>query len=415
MSAEPLAYRILSRAAGAVVGPGDRITAALDRAVLSGARVPATLLRVRDRGRPWNPDHLLMAMDFQAPEVESQGPRSRALCRELAETYGLRHVFDLNRGIGSHVVLESAQVPPGYLVAGCGRCLGVMGGIGVLPLRLDEDALARAIVEGRVSLEVPPAVRVDMTGRLPRYAGPLDLASAVAEVLGPRLRGHVVEIHGDPLPGGVDLRVALCGLLAEMGAFAALVATDDTLIRFYRERGVDIAESVPPPDGGFEATVELDAGAVVSVFGSDYAGPFRPLAAAGDDPVHGVFAGSCYGGRYDDLSLVAEVLKKRGRVAPGVRLIISPASLETAQACLAAGFYETFLSAGAMVVVPGGGPGSAGGGAIFGDGERIASTAEYHRHLDPGQGSPEVHLLGPAAAAVAATEGRLQDPAEFLA
>jgi homoaconitase/3-isopropylmalate dehydratase large subunit len=98
-----------------------------------------------------------------------------------------------------------------------------------------------------------------------------------------------------------------------------------------------------------------------------------------------------------------------------VRLIISPASLETAQACLAAGFYETFLSAGAMVVVPGGGPGSAGGGAIFGDGERIASTAEYHRHLDPGQGSPEVHLLGPAAAAVAATEGRLQDPAEFLA
>lgn len=414
MSAEPLVHRILSRAARAAVKPGDRITASLDRAVLSGVRVPATLLRVRDRGRPWNPDHLLLAMDFQAPEVESEIPRSRALCRELAETYGLRNVYDLNMGIGSHVVLESAQVPPGYLVAGCGRCLGVMGGIGALPLRLSEDELAGAIVDGTVSLEVPPAVRVDVTGRLPRYAGPLDLASAVAEALGPRLRGRAVEIHGEPV-GGMDLRIALCGLLAEMGAFAALVAADETLVRFYRERGVDIEENPPPPDAGYEATVELDAGAVTSVTGSDYAGPFRPLASAGADPVHGVFAGSCYGGRYDDLSLAAEVLKKRGRVAPGVRLIISPASLETAQACLAAGFYETFLSAGAMVVVPGGGPGSAGGGAIFGDGERIASTAEYHRHLDPGQGSPEVHLLSPGAAAVAATEGRLMDPAEFLA
>lgn len=414
MSAEPLAYRILSRAAETSVGSGDQVTAALDRAVLSGARVPATLLRVRDQGRPWNPDHLILAMDFQAPEVESQVPKSRALCRELAETYGLRTVYDLNMGVGSHVVLESAHVPPGHLVAGCGRCLGVMGGIGALALRLDEDTLARAIVEGRVSLEVPPAARVEVTGRLPRYAGPLDVASAVANALGPRLTGHIVEIFGGSA-WGMDLRVAVCGLLTEMGAFAALVAPDETLVKFYRERGVDIAADDEPPAEGYAAEAGLDAETVAAVAGSDYAGPFRPLAAAGDEPVHGVFAGSCYGGRYEDLALVAEVLKKRGRVAPGVRLIISPASLETAQACLAAGFYETFLSAGAMVVVPGGGPGSAGGGAIFGEGERIASTAEYHRHLDPGQGSPEVHLVSPVAAAVAATEGRFMDPAGFLA
>jgi 3-isopropylmalate/(R)-2-methylmalate dehydratase large subunit len=414
MSAEPLVYRILSRAAATAVGPGDRVTAALDRAVLSGARVPATLLRVREQGRPWNPDHLLLAMDFQAPEVESQVPRSRALCRELAEAYGLRTVYDLNMGVGSHVVLESARIPPGHLVAGCGRCLGVMGGIGALALRLDEDALARAIVEGRVSLQVPPAVRVDVTGRLPRHAGPLDLASAIAAALSPKLSGHVVEIFGGSA-WGVDLRVAVCGLLTEMGAFAALVAPDETLVKFYRERGVDIEAAGEPPERGYAAQAALDAGAVAAVIGSDYTGPFRSLAAEGNGPVHGVFAGSCYGGRYEDLALVAEVLKKRGRVAPGVRLIISPASLETAQACLAAGFYETFLSAGAMVVVPGGGPGSAGGGAIFGEGERIASTAEYHRHLDSGQGAPEVHLVSPGGAAVAAAEGRFMDPAGFLA
>ena len=67
-----------------------------------------------------------------------------------------------------------------------------------------------------------------------------------------------------------------------------------------------------------------------------------------------------------------------------------------------------------MVVVPGGGPGTAAG-AIFGDGELIASTAEYHRHLQPGQGLPTVHIVSPATAAVAAATGWLGDPSSYLA
>jgi 3-isopropylmalate/(R)-2-methylmalate dehydratase large subunit len=386
----------------------------LDRAVLSGTRAPATLMEVRQRGRPWSAADLLLAMDFQAPEVESQVPRSRALCRELVEAYGLQHVFDLNMGVGSHVVLESALVTPGLLVAGCGRCLGVMGGIGALSLRLPEEELAQAIVSGRLSLEIPAVVGVNVTGRPPRHVGPLDLAAAVSTSLGPRLAGSIVEFHGDSRWWGVDLRVGLCGLLAEMGALAAVVAVDDTVVKFYRERGVDVAAGSSEP-GGYEETISLEVEGIPAVVAPDYAGPFRPLSEEPNDPVQGVFAGSCYGGRYDDLALVVEILKKRGQVCPEVRLIISPATLETAQACLASGFYEIFLSAGAMVVVPGGGPGSAGGGAIFGEGERIASSAEYHRHLHPDQGLPEVHILSPAAAAVAATEGRLQDPAMFLA
>jgi homoaconitase/3-isopropylmalate dehydratase large subunit len=52
---------------------------------------------------------------------------------------------------------------------------------------------------------------------------------------------------------------------------------------------------------------------------------------------------------------------------------------------------------------------------MFGEGERIGSTADYHRQLHPGQGVPEVVLLSPAAAAVAAATGKIADPAEFLA
>jgi 3-isopropylmalate/(R)-2-methylmalate dehydratase large subunit len=413
MSRSPLAYRILSRAAGGPVRAGDRVEAALDRAVLSGVRAPSALVAVRDGGGPWSAEALIVTMDFQAPEVESQVPRSRALCRELSGTFGLRHVFDLNSGIGSQVVLESALVGPGHLVTGSGRCLGVMGSMGALGVRVDDADLAPAIVTGKVSLQVPPVIRVRVEGRLPRPAGAWDVASKVLESLGDSLRGRILEFSGDTHEWGIDLRMGLCGLLLEMGVSAALVGADSMVSRFYKERGVSVKEEEEAEDDGYETVIALEAGSVPSVVAGEYKGPHRPLREDGPR-VQGVFIGSCYGGRYDDLALVSEVLKKTGRVHPDVRLMISPATLETARACLAAGFYETFLEAGAMVLVPGGGPGTSGG-AIFGDGEQIASTSEYHRHLQPGQGLPEVHIVSPGSAASAAAAGALRDPSGFLA
>ncbi len=405
------ANRILSRATGGEARPGGKVELTLDRAVLSGAKSPTTLLEIQKRGKPWSAEDLILTMDFHAPEVETEVPRSRALCRELSQEFGLRHVHDLNMGIGSHVVLESAFITPGQLVVGSGRCLGVLGGIGALPLRLDPAPLAGALVAGTHPLELPEVLVLAIEGRHPRHVGPMDIALTISSTLGSELEGKIVELTGDAHQWGVDLRVGVCGLLSEMGALAAVVAPDDLVVRFYRERGVTLDHEEPGEQP--EASTVIDLGEVQAVLAKDYRGAPVPLRDS-DGPVQGVFVGGCYGGRYDDLSLLAEVLKRKGRVHPGVRLAISPATLETTRACLAAGFYETFLGAGAMVVVSGGGPGSAGGGAIFGEGERIASTAEYHRHLNPGQGVPEVLVMSAGTAAVAAVEGRLIDPAAYL-
>jgi 3-isopropylmalate/(R)-2-methylmalate dehydratase large subunit len=410
------AHRILSRAAGRPVKPGEPAEVAIDRALLSGARAPAILLKVRDLGGPWSPDQVILSMDFVAPEVESVVPRSRSLCRELADAFSLRHVMDLNAGIGSHAVVESARVMPGQIVAGCGRCLAVTGGIGALGWHLDDAALAHAVHTGRATLTVPPAVRVVVRGKPPRQAGPIDIAAAAAAALAGQLAGRIVEFTGETAAWPLNLRLGVCGILLEMGAATALIPPDDMLAKFYQERGESAALDMEPAgDDAYEASVTLTMKELPAVIGATYVGSFSPLPKGSGLPVQGAFIGSCYGGRYEDLALVAEVLKKAGHVHPAVRLAISPATLETARACLQAGFYETFLQAGAMVGVPGAGPGSAGGVAIFGEGERIASTAEYHRQLSPGQGLPEVHLLSPAAAAVAAATGELVDPAVYLA
>jgi homoaconitase/3-isopropylmalate dehydratase large subunit len=409
------AHRILTRAAGREAAPGEPVTLRLDRALVTGTSAPGTLLKIRELGRPWSAEDLLLTMDFHAPEIEATVPRSRALCREIAEGFGLRHVFDLNLGIGTQVVLESSLVLPGQLVAGGGRCLGLLGGVGALALRLGEDDLARAVQTGSVDLPAPEIVRVEVSGHLPRYVGPLDAAYAILDAAEGTFRSRVLEVIPPDRDWSVDFRIALCGLLAEMGALAALCPADTTTVKFYKQRGVSLDVDGDATGHPAAKRITVDGKRIVAAMSHDYAGPHTPLAGAADQPVQGVFVGGCYGGRYEDMALVGEVLKRAGRVNPGVRLAVSPATLETARGALAAGFYETFLSAGAMVVVTGGGPGSAGGAGMFGEGERIGSTAEYHRQLHPGQGVPDVVLLSPVAAAVAAATGRLGDPSQFMA
>jgi 3-isopropylmalate/(R)-2-methylmalate dehydratase large subunit len=286
--------------------------------------------------------------------------------------------------------------------------------VGALALDLAEADLVKAVAAGKLSLTVPPTVQVRIEERLPRHAGAWDVAARVGELLGHDLEGRVVELVGEVKDWGVDFRIALTGLLHERGAFAALVEADAAVSRFYKDHGLEVAVEELRGEDGYEKKITLDARSVPAVSAPDYAAPGKPVSAGNGEAVQGIFIGSCYGGRYADLALAAEVLKRSGRVRPGVRLVISPATLETARASLAAGFYETFLQVGAMVVAPGGGPGTAAG-AIFGDGELIASTAEYHRHLQPGQGLPTVHIVGPATAAVAAATGGLGDPSGFLA
>jgi len=411
-----LSHSLLGRASGEAAVPGAAISARPDRIVRSGARCPGVVSTLRETTPPSDPDRLILSLDFHAPDVESHVPHARALCHAFAREHGLRHVFDLNAGIGSTVILEWGLVLPGHLVVGSGQCLGVVGGIGALGLRLEPDALVRVVTEGTANLEMPEALEIRVQGRLARYLGPWDVARAMAEALGERLSNRVLEITGETEAWSVGFRIALCGLLSEMGVAAALVQPDATIGEWLEAQGLESETTLPDSGSGeFAHSLELDLESVAPVLGSGYAGETRPLADSLGEVIHGAFVGSCYGGHFDDLSTAAEILRKAGDVDPGVRLVLSPATLEVARACLNAGYYDIFLRAGAMVTVPGAGAGSIGGGAVLGAGETMVSTSEYHHTLPPGQEGPRTAVLSPAAATAAAVAGKIVDPAEFIA
>lgn len=138
----------------------------------------------------------------------------------------------------------------------------------------------------------------------------------------------------------------------------------------------------------------------------------HPISEVAGTRVDQVFIGSCANAKYEDLAEEARILKGH-RVAPGVRLIVTPASKGVLERVVKEGIYSTFLEAGALITNPGCGA-CAGDGGVMADGEVTLSTANRNFQGRMGSYQAEIYLGSPAVAAATAIRGVITDPREFL-
>jgi 3-isopropylmalate/(R)-2-methylmalate dehydratase large subunit len=127
-----------------------------------------------------------------------------------------------------------------------------------------------------------------------------------------------------------------------------------------------------------------------------------------------VFVGTCTGGRvgdYHDALLSLE--RAGGHVAPGVSLVVTPASREVQDRLVADGTWERFVALGAIVTTPGCGACCGTSGVVPGDGMTVLSTANRNFKARMGNATASIYLASPAACGAAAATGRITDPRAF--
>jgi 3-isopropylmalate/(R)-2-methylmalate dehydratase large subunit len=138
-----------------------------------------------------------------------------------------------------------------------------------------------------------------------------------------------------------------------------------------------------------------------------------PVAEVAGERIDQAFIGSCANGTIEDLALAARILQGR-RVAPGVRLIITPGSQAILREAVRAGYVETLLDAGA--VVTNATCGACGGGhlGVLGPGETCitASTRNFKGRM--GDPSARIFMASPATVAASAIAGVIAHPGEFM-
>jgi 3-isopropylmalate/(R)-2-methylmalate dehydratase large subunit len=120
--------------------------------------------------------------------------------------------------------------------------------------------------------------------------------------------------------------------------------------------------------------------------------------------------GSCANSRYDDLAMVARILKGKKVKA---RTIFGPGSWKTYKRALDSGFIGTLVDAGVIITDPSCIP-CCGLGANIANGEvAVAATTRNFRGRF-GTPNSEIYLASPATAAASAVMGRLTDPRKLL-
>jgi 3-isopropylmalate/(R)-2-methylmalate dehydratase large subunit len=168
------------------------------------------------------------------------------------------------------------------------------------------------------------------------------------------------------------------------------------------------------PDAEYEKVFEFDAETVeLGVARPMSPDNYSPLSDVAGTKLDQVFIGSCTNSRITDLRRAAAVLDGH-KVAPGVRLIITPSSHQVAIQAEKEGLIGIFLAAGAAWTTATCGACLGGHMGVLGEGEVCLSTT--NRNFPGRMGHPKalVYLSNPAVAAASAVTGVITHPKEVL-
>jgi 3-isopropylmalate/(R)-2-methylmalate dehydratase large subunit len=266
-----------------------------------------------------------------------------------------------------------------------------------------------------LNVEVPPTLRVEVSGAFPPGVGPKDLILHLVGLLtaqGANFR--VIEFHGETIRAmSTSGRLTLCNMSVEAGATSGIVPGDGETVRYLREvAGVadPIGLVVPDADAVYERTIAVDvAGLAPQIACPHTVDNVQPVDAVAGTRVHQIVIGSCTNGRLDDIAAAAGILRGR-KVARGTRMLVFPASARIYREALEAGYLADLMRAGAVVMNSGCGPCLGVHEGALGDGEVALSTTNRNFKGRMGNPKSEVYLCSPEVAAASAVAGVITDP-----
>ena len=411
-----LAEQLLSRAARRPVRAGAIAVCDVDAAMGTDGSIPMALdylARMQAGGQlpaPRRPERLVFAMDHYGA---ASGPRALALqgrARDYAQAHGIR-VFEAGEGIGHQLMMERGHVLPGRLVVGADSHAVSYGALNAFGTGIGSSDLAGVLQCNQVWLKVPGSLRVVLHGALAAGASAKDVALSLARRLGAGGAEYLaLEFEGPGLASlDMDDRIVLANMSVEMGAKAGLFPFDETTARWFAHIGVRGTEPMAAQAGcEYASTIEVDLAAITP----QVALPHRvdhvmDLAQAPQTPIDLVYLGTCTGGRTKDYAQALDVLREGGRIAAGVRLVVTPASEAIRTELEQSGMLAEFIAFGAEIQPPGCGAccgtcGTARAGPV-----RIASTANRNFKGRMGNREAEIFLASPRACAQAAVQGHL--------
>jgi 3-isopropylmalate/(R)-2-methylmalate dehydratase large subunit len=420
---QTLVQKVIARAAGKTrVEPGELVTARVDLCFAhdsSGPRRWAPMLDELGIGL-WDPAKVVIASDHYAPAVDAESAAILKLTRDFAAVHGVANFFDME-GIGHLLLAERALVRPGMFVAGGDSHTPMAGAFGAYAAGYGATDMAAIAATGETWLAVPETIRVEWTGAFGTGVTAKDVMLFLCRELGLDNAFKAIEYAGPTVEAmSMSERMVLTNMAAELGAETGVVAPDASTFGWLAERGRPVEDEAEArafasdPDARFAAVHRFDASRLEPQVAAPHSpANSRPAAAYDGVAIDQAYVGACVGAKIEDLRMAAEVLRGR-RVAPGLRLLIAPASARTTEAAARDGTLATLMAAGATLLPSGCGACAGMGAGVLADGEVCISSTNRNFKGRMGSAEAQVYLGSPYSVAAAAVAGRIVDPRAFL-
>jgi 3-isopropylmalate/(R)-2-methylmalate dehydratase large subunit len=275
------------------------------------------------------------------------------------------------------------------------------------------------MITGETWFRVPETMKFHFEGRLQPWVEAKDLILTIIGEIG--VDGalyRAMEFSGPALEGlEVSGRLTMANMAIEAGGKSGIFEPDVKTREFCSARSPRSGAYLKSdPDAKYAYQKTFDASAIEPVV----AYPFSPenvhpisKAAASDIRIDQSVIGSCTNGRIEDLRTAARILQGQ-KVAPGVRLIIFPASPQAWKQALKEGLIDTFIEAGAIVSPSTCGPCLGGHMGVLAAEEVAISTTNRNFAGRMGHPKARAYLSNVAVAAASAVTGKISHPAEVV-
>ncbi len=413
-----LAEKILGARSGGEVESGDIVVAKVDLAFVQDTTGPLTVRQFQAAEFQNLADSLRVALflDHAAPSQSRELSNDHVLLRDFArETNSL--LSDVGDGICHQIVAESLA-RPGDLIVGADSHTVTAGGLGAFACGMGSTDVAVVLHLGRTWFRVPESIKVAVTGRFPAGVYAKDLVLHLIGRIGADGATYkALEFSGDTVSGmSISQRLAIANMSVEAGAKVGLFPADETTREYLsaQGRGDDYQPLFPDDDAVYERTIEIDAAKLEPTVAQPHTVDNVALARElKGTKIQQVFIGTCTNGRLEDLEVAAKILEGKKRHSE-TRLVVVPASRGVLLAAMGAGYIETMLEAGAVILPPGCGACLGVHQGVLADGESCFSTANRNFKGRMGNSEAFIYLGSPATAAATAIKGEITDPREFL-
>lgn len=408
--------KIFARKAGVdSVSPGDTVVVDVDMTVLIDLQFATMWIQPN---RIHDPDKLAVVMDHAVPAPTIKDAAGGPHARKFVADFGIERFFDVGRhGICHQVIAENGLARPGEILACTDSHTCAAGAYNTVARGLGPAEIYSIMCTGKTWFQVAPTIRYEFDGVKPHTVSGKDIFLHIADEYGDAANLSL-EFGGTGLAGiPMHDRRTIATQCAEISADFGTFEPDDVLMSFLDDRGVTgYRAAAPDSDAAYQDVRHIDLVTLEPYVArpGTVSRNGLPVSQLDRQKVDQAFIGSCANGQLEDLEIAAEVLRGKS-VAPGVRLLVTPASQAVYREAMRLGYLQDLADAGAVITNSTCGACFGYHMGVLGPGEVCITSSTRNFTGRMGSTEAEIFMASPATVAASAIAGYIIDPRSVTA